>query len=152
MSLALLALPAAHDPLTAPTSLDEALFALMAEAATVHHGQDEPAEPIRSSLVRAALDRSRGLGSAPESALDSTVQQLDDGPDADAALGFASDPRGLYTLDIEILHEDGPSFRQATVIWIDSPLGNRRHAVLENRSGLLPATGLSMGEVAWPDR
>jgi hypothetical protein len=132
--------------------MDQALFARMAEAVTVHHGQAEPDGRNLPALVQAAIDRARGLGTGAESALDSPGQTLDGSGDAGTTPGFVTDPRGLYTLDIDIVHEDGPSFRQATVIWIDPPTGNRRHAVLENRSGLLPASAGPVDEVRWLGR
>ena len=137
--------------------MDEALFAQMEGAVTVHHGAAEPEGRVLPPLVQAALDRARGLGGSAESALDSPEETLEDSADAGATPDFVTDPRGLYTLDIDIVHEDGPVFRQATVIWIDPPpLGGRGHAVLENRSGLLPATaevsGASSGAATWPSR
>ena len=132
--------------------MDQALFARMADAVTVHHGQGEPDGQNLPPLVQAAIDRAQGLGTSAESALDSAGQTLDGSADAGTTPGFVTDPRGLYTLDIEIVHEDGPSFRQATVIWIDPPTGNRRFAVLENRSGLLPAGAGPVDEVTWPGR
>lgn len=132
--------------------MDQALFAVMEEAVTVHHGQAEPEGQNLPPLVQATIDRARGLGASAESALDSTGQTLDDSADAGTTPGFVTDPRGLYTLDIDIVHEDGPSFRQATVIWIDPPTGNRRYAVLENRSGLLPVSAGLTDEVTWPGR
>ena len=135
--------------------MDQALFALIEPAVTVHHGQATPDGQPLPPLVQATLDRARGLGGAVESALDSAGQGLEDSPDGGATPVFVGDPRGLYTLDIEIVHEDGPSFRQQTVIWLDPPRGDRHHAVLENRSGLLPAGALaptSLGEVPWPGR
>ena len=135
--------------------MDQALFALIEPAVTVHHGLAEPDGLPVPPLVQAVLDRARGLGGAVESALDSAGQGLDDSPDGGATPVFVTDPRGLYTLDIEIVHEDGPSFRQRTVIWLAPSQGGRQHAVLENRSGLLPASGpttTQLGEVPWPGR
>lgn len=132
--------------------MDQALFARMEAAVTVHHGQAEPEGQNLPPLVQATIDRARGLGSSAESALDSPGQTLEGSADAGTTPGFVTDPRGLYTLDIEIVHEDGPSFRQATVIWTDPPTGSRRFAVLENRSGLLPASAGPLSEVAWPGR
>ena len=132
--------------------MDQALFALIEEAVTVHHGQGEPDGRNLPPLVRATIDRARGLGGGAETALDSPGQALEGTPDDGAAPSFVADPRGLYTLDIEIVHEDGPSFRQATVIWIDPPNGHRRYAALESRSGLLPASAGLTDEVTWPGR
>jgi general secretion pathway protein K len=132
--------------------MDQARFALMEGALTVHHGQSEPDGQPLPPLVQAALDRARGLAPAVERALDSPGQALDGSAAGGAVPVFVGDPRGLYTLDIDIVHEDGPSFRQATVIWIDPPTGNRRHAVLENRSGLLPASAGPVDEVRWLGR
>ena len=132
--------------------MDQALFALLADAVTVHHGLAEPdGEPL-PPLVEAALDRARGLGADAESAFASAVQPLDEGGNEGAPPAFLTDPRGLYTLDIDIVHEDGPGFRQANVIWIAPPVGNRPHVVLATRPGLLPQTAGSLDEVAWPGR
>jgi general secretion pathway protein K len=132
--------------------IDQALFAVIADAVTVHHGLAEPDGQPLPSLVEAALDRARGLGVDAESAFASAEQPLDESGDAGAPPAFVTDPRGLYTLDIDIVHEDGPGFRQAMVIWIDPPHGNRSHVVLATRSGLLPAAAGSLDPVAWPGR
>jgi len=129
--------------------MDAALFALLVDAVTVHHGLAEPDGQPLPPLVRAALDRVGGLGVDPESAFASAGQPVDEGG---AAPVFVTDPRGLYSLDIEIVHEDGPVFRQATVIWIAPPFGNRAHVVLASRPGLLPQAAGSSGEVTWPGR
>lgn len=135
--------------------MDAALFAVLADAVTVHHRLAEPDGRPLPPLVEAGLDRARGLDTAVESTLDSPGQRLDEREDGATPPAFLSDPRGRYTLDIEIVHENGPSFRQRTVIWIDPPLGDRACAVLENRSGPLPAAALTEtqpGEVPWPGR
>lgn len=132
--------------------MDEALFATMADAVTVHHGLALPEGRPLPPMVRAALDHVRGLGRGAESALDSTAQELEGSDESGATPGFVTDPRGLYSLDIELVHEDGPGFRRTMVIWMSPPFGNRRYVVLETRSGLLPTTTASMGEVAWPGR
>ena len=132
--------------------MDAPLFALLADAVTVHHGLAEPDGQPLPPLVRAALDRAAGLGVDPESAFASAGQPLDELGDAGAPPVFVTDPRGLYTLDIEIVHEDGPVFRQATVIWIAPPFGNRPYVVLATRPGLLPQAAGSLDEVTWPGR
>jgi general secretion pathway protein K len=128
----------------------QALFALLVEAVTVHHGLAEPDGQPLPPLVQAALDRARGLAVDPESAFASPGQPLDERGGAGGTTVFVADPRGLYTLDIEIWHEDGPVFRQATVIWIAPSLGNYPYAVLANRSGLLPEASGGLDEVTWP--
>ncbi len=131
--------------------MDEALFAIMADAVTVHHGLAQPEGQPLPPMVRAALDHARGLGHGAESAFDSAAQGLDGSDKSGATPAFVTDPRGLYTLDIELVHEDGPGFRRRTVIWIAPPFDNRRYVVLETRTGLLPST-TAMDEVAWPGR
>jgi hypothetical protein len=136
-------------------AVDAAFYAVLADAVTVHHGVAEPDGQPLPPLVLAAVDRARGLEGAVESTLDSREQPLDESEDGATPPAFLNDPRGLYTLDIEIVHEDGPSFRQKTVIWLDPPLGDRSYAVLENRSGLLPAAVAAeapLDEVPWPDQ
>ena len=134
--------------------VDEALFAVLAPALSVHHGEPEPAVEPTLPLVRAALDRARGLGLGlgdGESAFDPDDQPLDDSETSGPAPFFTADPAGLYTIEIELVHVDGPSFRQQTVIWIDPPLGNARFAVLESRSTILPPRQEPGAEVAaWP--
>jgi general secretion pathway protein K len=137
--------------------VDRELFARLASAVTVHPGNEEPSVSLVSALVLDALDRARGLdpnASDNQEASDSPAQPLDDTGDAEGIAIFTTDPRGLYTLDIEVIHESGPRFRQETVIWIDPSLGGREFAILENRSGMLPESALqaiAAGEVPWPE-
>lgn len=138
--------------------MDEELFALIAPAVTVHHGAEEPSVGPASALVRDALDRSQGLvpgdGDEQPSSFDS-AQSLDDTDVDDVAEVFVGDPSGLYTLDIEVIHDDGPTHRHETVIWIEPPLGDRQHAILESRSGALSDVTLqsmTAGDVPWPER
>ena len=136
--------------------VDEALFAVLAPALSVHHGEGEPVAEPATPLVRAALDRALGLGlgmADGESASDPGNQPLDNDETSEPAPFFVADPAGLYTIEIELVHVDGPSFRQQTVIWIDPPLGNARFAVLESRSTILPPLAEPAAEVvAWPTR
>jgi hypothetical protein len=137
--------------------VDRELFARLAPAVTVHPGDEQPSVSLVSPLVQDALDRARGLDptiSDNQEASDRVAQTLDDSGDAERIAVFATDPSGLYTLDIEVLHESGPSFRQETVIWIDPSLGGREFAILENRSGMLPESALqaiAAREVPWPE-
>ena len=138
--------------------MDEELFALISPAVTVHHGAEEPSIGPGSALVRDALDRSRGLvpGDRAEqpSSFDS-AQPLDDTDTEDLAAPFVDDPSGLYTLDIEVTHDDGPTHRHETVIWIEPPLDDRRHATLESRSGVLSdetLQSMTAGDVPWPEQ
>jgi hypothetical protein len=137
--------------------VDEALHAVLAPALSVHHGAELPLIETTIPLVRAALDRARGLGLGlvdGESPSSPDDQSLDEGDDSGAVAYFAADPAGLYTIEIELVHDDGPSFRQQTVIWIDPPLGTARYAVLESRSAILPPPPVAPdGEApAWPGR
>lgn len=134
--------------------MDAALHAVLAPALSVHHGAPEPTVRPATPLVRLALDRAQGLGlglADGESASDPDAQSLDDEDDAETG-GFAVDPNGLYTIEIELVHDDGPTFRQETVIWIDPPLGNARYAVLENRSTILPQAATAAVAAARPGR
>ncbi len=134
--------------------VDQALLAVLAPAVSVHHGQEEPTVEPSSPLARAALDRARGLGlgmAGGESSFDPGEQPLQDSEESAPASAFVADPAGLYTIEIELVHDDGPSFRQQTVIWIDPPLGNARYAVLENRSTILPAPRTDAA-APWPGR
>lgn len=144
--------------LNAVMGMDEELFALLAPAVTVHHGAEEPTVGPASKLVSDALDRSQGLvpGEDAEqpSSFDS-AQSLDDTDVNDADAPFVADPGGLYTLDIEVIHDDGPTHRHETVIWIEPPLGDQQHAILESRSGALSSKTLQSmiaGDVPWPGR
>ena len=135
--------------------MDEALFAVLAPALSVHHGQDQPGVAPTAGLVRQALDRARGLGlgmAGGESSFDRADQPLEGGGTVEPTSFFTADPAGLYTIELELVHDDGPSFRQETVIWIDPPLATARYAVLESRSTLLPpALEQPAGEAAaWP--
>lgn len=136
--------------------VDEALFAVLAPALSVHHGQAAPPMQPTLPLVLAAQDRARGLGlglDEGESAFDPDDQPLDDSETSGPAPFFIADPAGLYTIEIELVHVDGPSFRQQSVIWIDPPLGNARYAVLESRSTILPPPAEPGAEAAaWPAR
>jgi general secretion pathway protein K len=138
--------------------MDEKLLALMTPAISVHHGAEEPSVGPVLDLVRKSLDRSRGLASgegAEQSPSFDSAQLLDDTDIDDATTQFAGDPSGLYTLDIEVTHDDGPTHRQEIVIWTDPPLGDRQHAVLESRSGALSHAALqsmTTGAVPWPER
>jgi general secretion pathway protein K len=139
--------------------VDDALFDLLVPAVTVHHGLDVPSLQPTNELVREAIDRSRGLDlglSEAESAFDPDEQPLDDEPDLRSAPLFIADPNGLYTFEVELVHDDGPSFRQQMVIWIDPPPGAAPYAILESRSTILPtpATGAAAdaGPAAWPGR
>lgn len=134
--------------------LDPAMLAVLAPAVSVHHGQEEPTVEPASPLARAALDRARGLGlgmADGESSFDPDDQPLNDGEERAPASAFTADPAGLYTIEIELVHDDGPSFRQQTVIWIDPPLGSARYAVLESRSTILPPPTADAA-AAWPNR
>jgi general secretion pathway protein K len=139
--------------------VDEALFDILAPAVTVNHGLDVPSLEPSNELVRKAGDRSLGLDSGladPESSFDPDDQSLDDDPDLRSAPILIADPDGLYTLEIELVHDDGPSFRQQTVIWIDPPPGTAPYGILESRSTILPTatTGAADddGAAAWPGR
>ncbi len=141
--------------------VDQALEAVLGPAVTVHHGAAEPSIEPAAPLVRDALDRLQGLGLGMgdgESSFDLDAQPLEEGEaraESGAAPLFVADPAGLYTLDIELKHDNGPSFRQQTVIWIDPPLGTARHAVLESRSIVLSPTLLDLaadGPSPWPGR
>jgi general secretion pathway protein K len=135
--------------------MDEALFAVLAPALSVHHGEQQPAVAPTAGLVRQALDRASGLGlgmGGGESSFDRADQPLEGSGSVEPTSFFTADPAGLYTIELELVHDDGPSFRQETVIWIDPPLATARYAVLESRSTLLPpALEQPAGEAAaWP--
>jgi general secretion pathway protein K len=139
--------------------VDDVLFDLLAPAVTVHHGLDVPSLQPTNELVRKALDRSRGLDlglAEPESSFDPDEQPLDEEADLGSTQLFIGDPDGLYTFEIELVHDDGPSFRQQTVIWIDPPPGAAPYAILESRSTILPkpapATAADTAATPWPGR
>lgn len=138
--------------------MDEALFALIAPAVTVHHGAEEPSVGPASQLVSEALDRSRGLvigGDGEQASSFDSAEPLDDTDIDDVVVPFVGDPSGLYTLDIEVIHDDGPTHRHETVMWIEPPLDDRRHAILESRSGALSdetLQAMTAGDVPWPER
>jgi general secretion pathway protein K len=138
--------------------MDEELFALIAPAVTVHHGAEEPSVGPALPLVSEALDRSRGLvagDSAEQASAFDSPRPLDDTDTEDLAALFVNDPSGLYTLSIEVSHDDGPTHRHETVIWIEPPLGDRRHAILESRSGVLSdetLQSMTAGNESWPER
>ncbi len=145
------------DELRSVLGMDPGLYGRLAQAVTVHHGNDEPSVGPFSPLVQEALDRARGLAAErqdPEMTSDPAAEPLDAADGSGPAPSFSSDPSGLYTFDIELAHDDGPTFRQQTVIWIDPPLGIGRYAVLQNRSTILPeaAAGTAGDEASWPGR
>lgn len=145
------------DELRSVRGVDEALFARLAPVVGVHHGEAEPEVFPLDPLVQQAVDRARGLlaqREGSERSFEDEPQSLDsEGMDNGATIDeaalpgvFVEDPAGLYTLDIELTYDDGPSFRQETVIWIDPPLGTGRHAILRNRSTVLPWTMRATGD------
>ncbi len=145
---------------------DLELYGRLADAVTVFSGNAEPGPVRRPPLVREALDHARGLaiagtegGRLAESASDPSPEPLEDGADDGSAAAFTPDPQGLYTLDIELAYDDGPSFRQKTVIWVEPPLSSDPFLVLQSSTGLvpLPAPAPAGGEpapggVAWRSR
>lgn len=121
------------------------LYVRLEDAVTVFSGDAEPGPVPYSPLVQKALDHASGLaiagstdGEPAESAFDRPPEPLENGPDDAPATAFAPDPQGLYTLDIELAYDDGPSFRQKTVIWVEPPLGSDPFLVLQSRTGLVP--------------
>lgn len=53
---------------------------------------------------------------------------------------------------IELVHNDGPSLRQQTMIWIDPLSGTAAYAILESRSTILAAVAIAAadkGTAAW---
>ncbi len=138
--------------------MDDELFALLAPAVTVHHGADEPSVGPASQLVRDAIDRARGMaprGDTEGSSTFDSAQSLDDTDDERISEPFVDDPNGLYTLDITVIHDDGPTHRHETVIWIDQTVDDRQYAILESRSGVLSSSTLQSmisGELPWTER
>lgn len=138
--------------------MDDELFALLAPAVTVHHGADQPSVGPASTLVQDALDRSRGMvpgeGTEGSPSFD-LAQPLDDTDDQGVTAPFVADPSGLYTLDIAVIHDDGPTHRHETVIWIEPPVDDSQYAILESRSGALSGSAVQSmitGEAQWPER
>jgi len=126
------------------------LYARLADAVTVFPGNTEPGPVPLAPLVREALDYATGLAvegiddrESGESAFDPPPESLEDEPNDAPATAFAEDPQGLYTLDIELAYDDGPSFRQKTVIWVEPPLGSDPFLVLQNGAGLVPRAAAS---------
>ncbi|MEZ5907069.1 MAG: type II secretion system protein GspK [Geminicoccaceae bacterium] len=132
--------------------LDLDLYGRLADAVTVFSGNAEVGPVPLAPLVVEAMDYAlglaiegadnRGLG---ESAFDPSPESLEDGLNDVPATAFAEDPQGLYTLDIELAYDDGPSFRQKTVIWVEPPLGNDPFLVLQSSAGLVPRGAASTG-------
>ncbi len=131
------------------------LYARLADAVTVFSGNADPGPVPLQPLVREALDYATGLavegagnGEPGESAFDPPPEPLEDALNDVPAPAFAEDPQGLYTLDIELSYDDGPSFRQKTVIWVNPMLGDDPFLVLQNGAGLVPeaATGTGASE------
>ncbi len=134
---------------------DLELYARLADAVTVFSGNAEPGSVPLPPLVREALDYATGLavegvdnGELGESAFDPPPEPLEDALNDVPASAFAEDPQGLYTLDIELSYDDGPSFRQKTVIWVKPMLGDDPFLVLQSGAGLVPqaATGTGTSE------
>ena len=142
------------DELRSLRGVDPTLFSRLAPAVSVQHGRTDPEGYPLSPLVQEAVDRGRGLlatREGGESASDPPLQPLDE--DETSQDMFVADPSGLYTLDIALVYDDGPTFRQHTVIWIDPGLGSGRHAVLQNRTTVLPELAAELqGEMQWPAR
>lgn len=137
--------------------MDEALFAALAPAVSVYHGAALPAGERKAPLVQAALDRAQGLGlgmADGETSSDLEDQALNDEANSWLAPGFSLDPAGLYTIEVELSHFDGASFRQQVVIWVDPPFGTKRYAVLQSRSAMLTTPMATADEAAptWPGR
>lgn len=137
--------------------VDAATYHRLAPNVTVHHGEALPAGAGVTPLVRRAMDRLAAIedGEAVgENPFEAPAETLEVGGVDSPALAFAPDPAGLYTLEIELAADDGPTFRQQTVIWIDPPLGTEHFAVLQNQSVVLPApvAAPAVAEVPWPGR
>ena len=133
------------------------LYARLADAVTVFSGNAEPGPLPPAPLVREATDYATGLAvegvgerELGESAFDPSPESLEDALNDVPATAFAEDPQGLYTLDIELAYDDGPSFRQKTVIWVEPPLGADPFLVLQSSAGLVPRGAASTGASETP--
>lgn len=131
---------------------DLELYARLADAVTVFSGNADPGPLPVQPLVREALDYATGLavegagnGELGESAFDPPPEPLEDALNEVPAPAFAEDPQGLYTLDIELSYDDGPSFRQKTVIWVKPMLGSDPFLVLQSGAGLVPQAAMGTG-------
>ena len=129
---------------------DRDLYARLVDAVTVFPGNAElgpvPLAPLALEAMDYALGLAvEGIGSLElgESAFDPPLEPLEDELNDVPATAFAEDPQGLYTLDIELAYDDGPSFRQKTVIWVEPPLGSDPFLVLQNGAGLVPRAAAS---------
>lgn len=131
--------------------VDAETYARLAANVTVAHGQPDPPAAMHPPLARAAIDglmEAEADAAGVENAFDVAEQSLDEAGDDAEPVVFSTDPDGLYTLDIELAYDDGPQFRQQTVIWTDPPTEFGRYAVLQSRSVVLPtANSAPAGEV-----